>query len=86
MCPRAWTGVWYKISILPLSQKEMLMRKKCYRGAVLWDLFRPTPQRPTWSNLPPEVRQKATRLLARLLREHQADRRDAAHGKEVGDE
>jgi hypothetical protein len=62
------------------------MRKKCSRRAVVWDLFRPTPQRPTWSTLPPEVRQKATRLLARLLREQQARRGSAAHGKEVGDE
>jgi hypothetical protein len=64
----------------------MLMRKKCSRRAVLWDLFRPIPQQPTWSNLPPEVRQKATRLLARLLREQQTQHRSAAHGKEVGDE
>jgi hypothetical protein len=78
--------VWYKISILPLSQKEMLMRKKCHRRAVLWDLFRPIPQQPIWSNLPVEVRQKATRLLARLLRELQTRRGNAAHEKEVNDE
>jgi hypothetical protein len=77
--------VWYKISILPLEQKEMLMRKKCSRRPVLWDLFRPSPQWSTWWNLPLEVRQKATRLLARLLDEHQR-RRGAARGKEVGDE
>jgi hypothetical protein len=78
--------VCYKISILPRSQKEMLMRKKGDRGAVLWDLFRPTPQRPSWPNLPAEVRQKATRLLARLLREHGGRRRNGAAGKEVSDE
>jgi hypothetical protein len=32
----------------------------------------------------PARRQKATRLLARLLREHQARRRGLADGKEVG--
>jgi hypothetical protein len=62
------------------------MRKQNSRRAVLWDLFRPTPHIPAWPNLPPEVRQKATRLLARLLREHQGRRRNAAHGKEVSDE
>ena len=62
------------------------MRKKCFRRAILCDLFRPTPQRPTWSNLPLEVRQKATRLLARLLREQQTQHASAAQGKEVGDE
>jgi hypothetical protein len=59
--------------MLPRSQKEMLMRKKGHRGAVLWDLFQPTPQRPTWPNLPPEVRQKVTWLLTRLLRNTGAD-------------
>jgi len=77
----------YKISILPLNVKEMLMRKKCRRHAVLWDLFRPLPQQPVWSKLPVEVRQKATRLMARLLLEAQATHRHgAAVGKEVGDE
>jgi hypothetical protein len=77
----------YKISILPLNTKEMLMRKKCRRRPILRDLFRAMPQQPAWSNLPVEVRQKATRLLARLLLETQTtQRRDAAVGKEVGDE
>ena len=80
----------YKISIVPLKSKEMLMRKQCRRRVVVWDLFWPLPQQPAWSNLPVEVRQKATRLMARLLREAQAtqhhDRRGAAVGKEVGDE
>jgi len=62
------------------------MGKKCHHQAVLWDLFRPTPEWPIWSNLPPEVRQKATRLLARLLREQQTRHRSTAHGKEAGDE
>ena len=86
MYPRIRMEMWYKVSIFPLSQKEMLMRKKSHRRSVLWDLFRPTSQRPTWPNLPPEVRQKATRLLARLLREHRGQRRNATQGKEVSDE
>jgi len=64
----------------------MLMRKKCHRRAVLWDLFRPLPQQPAWSNLPAEIREKATRLLARLLRGQQGQRHPTAPGKEVGDE
>jgi hypothetical protein len=79
--------VCYKISILPLDAKEMLMRKKCRRRMNAWDLFRPLPQQPVWSNLPVEVRQKATRLLARLLLGTPPTcRRGAAVGKEVGDE
>jgi hypothetical protein len=80
-------AICYKISILPVNAKEMLMRKKCRRRADLWDLFRPLPQQPAWSNLPVEVRQKATRLMVRLLLEAQtSQRRGAAVDKEVGDE
>jgi hypothetical protein len=81
------SAVCYKISIFPPNAKEMLMRKKCRRRVVVWDLFRSLPQQPNWSDLPVEVRQKATRLLASLLLEAQAThRRGAAVGKEVGDE
>ena len=84
---RGVSAMCYKISIFPLNAKEMLMRKKCRRRVVLWDLFRPMPQQTAWSNLPVEVRQKATRLMARLLLRAQAtQRRGAAVGKEVGDE
>jgi hypothetical protein len=62
------------------------MRKKCSHQAALWDLFRPPPQRPIWSNLPTEVRQKATRLLARLLRQHRTQDGSVAQGKEAGDD
>jgi hypothetical protein len=86
MCPPSRTAMCYKISILPRNPKEMPMRKKCSRRATLWDLFRPAPERPTWSNLPPETRQKATRLLAGLLREHQDQGANDAHEKEVDDE
>jgi hypothetical protein len=81
------SAVCYKISILPRKRKEMLMRKKCRRRVVLWDLFRPMPQQPAWSQLPLEVRQKARRLMARLLLGAQpTHRHSAAVGKEVGDE
>jgi hypothetical protein len=65
------------------------MRKTIRRP--LWeqpDLFRPTPQRPTWRTLPNEVRQKILQLLARLTRKAH-NRSDAQRGvaaKEVGDE
>jgi hypothetical protein len=76
----------YKISILPINAKEMLMGKKRRRRVIVPDLFRPMPQQPAWSSLPVEVRQKATRLMARLLRGAQAPQRRGAVGKEVGDE
>jgi hypothetical protein len=63
----------------------MLMRKTIRHP--LWEqpeLFQPTPQRPTWKNLPKEVCQKALQLLAQLVRPvHDPD---GAAGKEVGDE
>jgi hypothetical protein len=84
---------WYKISIVPDSKKEMLMRKTLRRS--LWDqpeLFRTTPQRPTWRVFPSEVRQRALQLLARLMRTAHNHDQDNAHdrsgavAKEVGDE
>jgi hypothetical protein len=81
------SAVCYKISIFLLKAKEMLMRKQCRRRVVLWDLFQPMPQQPHWSNLPVAVRQKATRLMARLLLGTQAKQRHgAAVGKEVDNE
>ena len=63
------------------------MRKKCRRRVVLADLFRPMPQQPAWSSLSVSVRQKATRLLARLLLGMQPTQRPGvAADKEVGDE
>lgn len=47
-------------------------------------LFHPPQPRPAWRTLPKEVRQSATRLLARLLRQHQAA--CVPVGREVGDE
>jgi hypothetical protein len=59
------------------------MRKPDTRRMVQGDLFRPIPEQP---NLPPEVRQKATRLLARLLREQQTLRHGDGRRKDVDDE
>jgi hypothetical protein len=39
-------------------------------------LFQPIPVRLRWSQLPPEIRQRTLRLLARLLREHIATDRE----------
>jgi len=44
------------------------------------NLFAPTPKRPHWANLPPEIRARVLPLLARLLRSAPA----AETGKEVG--
>jgi hypothetical protein len=68
------------------------MRKILRRS--LWeqpDLFRSTPQRPTWRTLPSEVRQKTLQLLACLLKTAHGqvgkDRdRSGAVAKEVDDE
>jgi hypothetical protein len=45
-------------------------------------LFHPVPRMPQWTLLPPEVRQKALGLLARLLRHHH--RRLLGSGPEEG--
>jgi hypothetical protein len=63
----------------------MLMRKTIRRP--LWEqpeLFQSTPLRPTWENLPKEVRQKVLQLLAQLVRS--AHNPSGTAGKEVGDE
>ena len=41
------------------------------RHAAQPDLFHPRQPAPDWQGLPAEVREKATRLLVRLLRERQ---------------
>ncbi len=44
------------------------------------DLFAPTPKRPHWADLAPEIRARVLPLLARLLRSAAA----AETGKEAG--
>lgn len=34
------------------------------------ELFDPPPNRPTWSNLPDEIRQEVRTLLVEVLRQH----------------
>ena len=41
------------------------------------DLFRPAPTGPEWRTLPEEARRQAVALLARLMREGAAARREA---------
>lgn len=56
------------------------------------DLFHPTPTRPHWRSLPPDVRSRVLELLVQLIQEPSL-RRDTSHdgsaadrGREVGDE
>jgi hypothetical protein len=61
----------YKVSIIPCYLQEVLMRKSLTRQRVAqFKLFHLPQKRPSWQLLPSEVRRKAERLLARLLREH----------------
>jgi hypothetical protein len=63
----------------------MLMSKTIRRSAhEQLDLFRPTPQRPSWKTLPKEIQQRIVQLLARLI--NLAHTRSGAAAKEVGDE
>jgi hypothetical protein len=63
------------------------MRKERYRRRLIQlDLFQPVPTRPTWRTLPPSVRQRVPRLLARLLAEHHAARPATPDVKGVRDE
>jgi hypothetical protein len=49
--------------------------------AVQLDLFRPLCPSPDWGALPAEVREKTTRLMARMLRQRKArDGLDRAAG------
>jgi hypothetical protein len=59
-------GPWYKRSIIPAVQ-EMPMPTPLRSSASQGELFSPPAKLP---QLPPEVQQKMTRLLARMLNEH----------------
>jgi len=50
------------------------------------NLFHPVPRMPQWTLLPPEVRQKALSLLARLLRHHRRQLLGGGFEEEVRDE
>jgi len=49
-------------------------------------LFHPRPQTPLWSEIPIAFRRTATRLIARLLREHRARLLASENAKETADE
>jgi hypothetical protein len=55
------------------------------RRATQLPLFQSSHQKPDWESIPPEIQQQIERLLARMLRDHAARRRDAA-SQEDGDE
>ena len=77
----------YKVSIIPCYLQEVLMRKSLTRQRVAqFKLFHPPQKRPSWQLLPPEVRRKAERLLARLLREHIGRVHLSGSKKGAGDE
>ena len=61
----------YKISIVPRNPKEVLMKEtnRVDRPSQL-QFFQPRRILPSWSSLPIDVRQTATRLIAQMLREH----------------
>ena len=48
----------------------MPLTPKPPQRAIQLTLFRPTRNEPSWESVPPEVRQQALRLMARLLRDH----------------
>lgn len=62
------------------------MRKSLSHRVAQSTLFHPPHKSPAWQELPREIRLKAERLLARLLREHFARLRAASSRKEAGDE
>ena len=49
-------------------------------------LFHPCHHPPAWQGLPPEIRLRTVRLLARLLREHSGRVQGPGSSKEAGDE
>lgn len=62
------------------------MRKSFSHRVAQSTLFHPPHKSPAWQELPREIRLKAVKLVARLLREHVARLHAASTGKEAGDE
>jgi hypothetical protein len=52
--------------------------------AKQYDLFRTSPRDPAWEDLPAEVREKAVKLIAQLLRERR--KRDSGERANRGQE
>ena len=62
------------------------MRKSLSHTIAQSTLFHPPHKSPAWQELPREIRLKAVKFLARLLREHFGRLHAASTGKEAGDE
>ncbi len=56
------------------------------RHALQLGLFHPPRRIPEWRTLPPEVKQRATMLLAQMLRHHHSKHLVVNHSKEASDE
>lgn len=56
------------------------------RHTLQLGLFHPPRKIPDWRTLPPEVRRKATLLLAQMLRQHLTNRSAFKKTREVSDE
>jgi hypothetical protein len=66
---------------------ERTMRSSVHRRlSDQLELFHPTPPRPTWQALTPEVRTRSLELLARMLREHLTRGHLGESAVEVSDE
>jgi hypothetical protein len=70
------TSITVILGLLQTLEQEVLMQRR--RRAALetqqGNLFHPQRERPAWKTLPAEARNELTRLVARMLNEHQ--RRD----------
>ena len=62
------------------------MQKSLSHRVAQFTLFHPPHKAPAWQGLPREIRLKAARLLAQLLREHFGRPHAAIAKKEAGDE
>jgi hypothetical protein len=70
-----------------LTVKERAMRSRVQpRQEEQLGLFHPPRHRPTWQRLPEEVRERARRLLAQMLREQVARRLGGDAVTEASDE
>ena len=62
------------------------MRKSLSHRVAQSTLFHPPHKSPAWQELPREIRLKAVKLFARLLREYFGSLHAAGPRKEAGDE
>lgn len=57
-----------------------------HRRPVQLEVFQPRPSTPLFATLPAEVKRRAQRLLAQLLKEHYVGGSVSADGEEMSDE